>query len=891
MKRNKQLSKYGQRLVRGTEQRDEAELRKVRTILLDISAFARGLAQQIADENSEQDLFLYDQFNRRSRSYFSRLNTHVSRAYDVLAKGVSARSKEIYLFYRAEFAKALTGVKFAVKEKPLTEADLNVSFGGTANQSFTKHLRNQLRAGQHPATLIKTISQDHVKLIQREMMMAVSKGQGFGWTVERVLKQMYPKGIDEQIRKQMEYNVTRIARTSYMQAVNLDTTLFVDENGDAFFGSRRVADGRPCIACLAQDGMFYPPGDVLYDHPNGMCVLVPVPYPDEYLLDGTITGPINDVFDEPLAQKFYKMGADEQRKAFSNDLLYGLWKREKFDLNKAVVGEFGTPISYRQAVTNLDRMGGISEPRVKFQSGGARKSLLEVMDPADRLNPGITVGRRKPIGGIGAYGQDYIGLGDEFIGLKAVTNTKKSKIAALFGEGKDLEWYTFNQRARTLGIYTRKDINGRFYYAVSNMNAKKQWPKIVREKKVVEPKPTPVTPKPVTEFTGHRLDAQIAQLETETAELLDNVIELLFGKKFDPTDLKAPHIGARETKKYMTATTQDQLAAVWEVKDFETYAHILMNYSSSYYNKVATGVPIRLKRLKYMRELEKTAHVSQMSREEFFAIKAKYKLEISPKAQFPFEMRTAYHTVGRVLTVEELAVEKKFLIDRIVARSPHMRSKKYKSAYETLPERIRIALEKQPLRVLSELDAQGFNVQVRFGRYSRANYNPTGKMTKEFQSWNLEKGGRNRRMRLWEGNSDDVIYHELGHAIDDAIGGQFGQGFALTNYVPSSYNTPYFLSHTLDEIDDFQKVFKRAYADRASGVRYRRGKDGLHESGSFIHYYDGRLYRESAAKEWVGLEYLANNHSRFWLPHLTESYQFFMTDRELWRAFVRLMVE
>lgn len=475
MKRNKRLSKYGQKLVSGTEKRDRAEFQGVRTTLLDVSAFARGLAQQIVDENSEGNVFLYDQFERRSRSYFLRLNTHVSKSYDAISRGVSKRSKDIYLFYRKELAKTLTGVKFAPKIKPLTEAEINVSFGGTPNQSFTKHLRRQLQVGQDPAALIKTLGPEHVKLIQREMAIAVSKGKGFGWATDKVLKQMYPAFADEAIRKRMEYNVTRIARTSYMQAVNADTSEFVFDNQDTFFGSRRVADGRPCIACIAQDGRFYKPDEMLIDHPNGMCILVPMPYPDEYLLDGKITKPIEDVFDEPLAQKFYKMGAGEQRKVFANDLLYRLWQKERFDLDKVVVGKFGGPISYRQAVLNLDVMGGISEARVGFRSAATRKSLLNTIDPKDRLNPNFVISKKAPIGGVTYQGLVLKGDGFEFLSLNRISTAKRARIAALYGEEANLPWYVFNRRARELGIYTRRSVTGKTYYSVPKKVSKEQF--------------------------------------------------------------------------------------------------------------------------------------------------------------------------------------------------------------------------------------------------------------------------------------------------------------------------------------------------------------------------------------------------------------------------------
>lgn len=454
-------------MVRGANHRDFQQVKQIRSALQDISIYVQGMAKAIVDQNSQGDRFDYAQFEQQAGQYFARLSSYVHYRYSMMAQEVVGRAEEIYMFYRQELEHALSKAKIAAGQKPVAEASVNISFGGTPAQSFTQALRRQLQAGQDPAALIKTVGADQVKMIQREMMLAISKGKGFGWATDKVLASMYPKDVDETVRRTAEYNVTRIARTSYMGAVNGDTTGFVQDNQDVFYGSRRVADGRPCLACIAQDGRYYAPGEQLVDHPNGMCVLVPMPYPDEYFNTGQITQPVDDTFDPPLAQQFYTMSDVEQRQVFANDQLYKLWKAEQFDLDQAVVGQFGSPISYRQAALNLDKLGGISQPRAEFVSLRTKNNIVSIIDPKDRGNPNITLGAKKPMGGTTSAGLNLTGDGSDFIGsgLRAVD---KARISALYGEQADLPWYTFNQRARELGIYTRKSISGQIYYAVPN---------------------------------------------------------------------------------------------------------------------------------------------------------------------------------------------------------------------------------------------------------------------------------------------------------------------------------------------------------------------------------------------------------------------------------------
>lgn len=522
MKRNQKARVYGLNLIRKIKTEDFKQLASIRDILGDVSTFIQGLLWQIGEDHSNGDTFDYKGFDRKSKSYISRIQTYVNSQYDRIAKTVTKIQKDVYYGYRKDFDIALR--KMDILPKVVSEAGLSVSFGGTPTQSFTRHLRKQLRLGLNPADLIKTVSPQHVRMIQRQLLTAVSKGKSFGWAKDRVMKEMYPLKVDRLIQQTVQSDITRIMRTSYMQAVNLDTTDFVGDNTNIFYGSRRVADGRPCFACIVLDGMFYPPNEPMQDHPNGQCVLVPLAYPDEYFETGKITRPIKDTFDKPMLQKFYEAGDADQMRMMGNRSLYRLWKTEKFDPSKAIVGPFkSTPMSYRQAIADLPKMGGISAPKVDFFNPSLKSSLNPILDPKDRLASGDTVLRRKPKIAVDSRGIDLVGDGSDF--LKAdISNQLKAQISALYGEGSNLHWITFNERARLLGILTRKDMTGKLYYVVDSKKVKSLMPK-----KAVKAKPK----------------ALPSEISLEDYVKLDADIDLVAGKGIDKIRWNADGTRAR----------------------------------------------------------------------------------------------------------------------------------------------------------------------------------------------------------------------------------------------------------------------------------------------------------------------------------------------------------
>lgn len=463
MKNSRVFQKYANDVIKATSKIDGKLATEVGATFKDISSYVNLMMFDLVDRSTLQPIGTVD-YNfmlRNLRSVLSKIETEINRQYNRLASNVGKKQKQVFTTYRGLLQDALG--KLDVKTSIISEADVNVSFGGTISKDFQKQLQSQFKAGTEPATLIKTVSQDHVREIHKQMMIGVSKGKGFQWSRDKVIKNILPKGTSDVISRKMEYNVTRIMRTSYMTAVNNDTTAFIGKNKNIFMGSIRVADGRPCYMCTMLDGKFYPPDIPLYDeHPNGMCILVPLMYPPEFFLTGKITKSPIDFFGLTLKQKFFKATVQEQKDIFGNKSLYDLWEREQFDMDSIMYMKNGmlTQWGYQKTLENLPKIGSISYPKIKVS-----KDLNIVMDAKDRNKLGFTAQRRKPVGGK-KNGIDLIGDGSNYMS-SSISNELKMRIHTQFDLGiKNNSWIAFNERARFLGIFTRMDKNNEIYYIV-----------------------------------------------------------------------------------------------------------------------------------------------------------------------------------------------------------------------------------------------------------------------------------------------------------------------------------------------------------------------------------------------------------------------------------------
>lgn len=169
-----------------------------------------------------------------------------------------------------------------VEEAVVTEAEekspIVLSFGtGDLNEDFQNYVKSRLKKGvDRPGVYIKSIAPDHIKVVQRAMQSALEQGADLAQGKEAVLRALRGKLDLDKIRKEMEYKIMRVMRTSYAQSANSVTYQFGNENKSMIKGFQRVADGRPCFICIMLDGKFYELNEPHDDHPNGMCRWVPV---------------------------------------------------------------------------------------------------------------------------------------------------------------------------------------------------------------------------------------------------------------------------------------------------------------------------------------------------------------------------------------------------------------------------------------------------------------------------------------------------------------------------------------------------------------------------------------------------------------------------------------
>lgn len=405
------LRKYGIDLHRKMRGFDLKFARDVRQLFLGLEDQFKGTSYRVIDDILGGGQPSMDQWKAKQRTYLGYYRTQVDAVYTQLAKRVEVHQRQGFFFGFTEFRKIIdklypkkyrrfkesinfykiisSGVfgdtSWVVPEialpdifdkparlsctqvppKRVREEDLQVNFvfRGEVNDSFKQFLSDQLDTGKPPGSLIKTYAPNHVQLIQREVLLTINQGLSHGHTRDRLIANLARNVTDPKIRSTMEYNVMRIARTSYQQAVNAEMSDWCESNEPMVAEMERVADGRPCMACSVLDGKRYPVGAKLEDHPNGQCILIPVmKTPTEMGLD-IPPGLENKVWASQkreyptMMQRFGKLSKDEKRRVFGNDALFNWWwsRRSKIKIANLVVHRDGMVglMSLRQAIAKF----------------------------------------------------------------------------------------------------------------------------------------------------------------------------------------------------------------------------------------------------------------------------------------------------------------------------------------------------------------------------------------------------------------------------------------------------------------------------------------------------------------------------------------------------------
>jgi len=149
-----------------------------------------------------------------------------------------------------------------------------------------------------------------------------------------------PREVARELRRALGTTLSRaltIARTGTLRAHREATRASYQANADIVKGWiwHSAADDRTCAACWAMHGTHHDNSEILDDHPNGRCAMVPETYTwaeigERFGID------LSDIPDtnpdiEPGTSLFEKLSEDEQR-AILGPAKYDAWVNGEFDL-------------------------------------------------------------------------------------------------------------------------------------------------------------------------------------------------------------------------------------------------------------------------------------------------------------------------------------------------------------------------------------------------------------------------------------------------------------------------------------------------------------------------------------------------------------------------------
>ena len=132
-----------------------------------------------------------------------------------------------------------------VEQEGIQKIKINLGTGNL-QENFRLFLKRQLQVGLDPADFIRTISQDHVAVLQRILLEDLPLGKDFAVTRKRFVETVMGKMKDREARRKLVGNVSRILRTAHSRAAASSVSLFALQNPNIISGLRRTANGRPC---------------------------------------------------------------------------------------------------------------------------------------------------------------------------------------------------------------------------------------------------------------------------------------------------------------------------------------------------------------------------------------------------------------------------------------------------------------------------------------------------------------------------------------------------------------------------------------------------------------------------------------------------------------------
>lgn len=192
---------------------------------------------------------------------------------DFLKKGREVVEESVYLeemFRIREVLEARVG-EVIEQKKSIKRKVISLFIGtGKINEDFEMFLAKQLTVGLAPADLITTVTTQHIADMQTVLLRNIRNGLDVGAARTEFMNKLSDDMLNGVSRKKMSFNTMRIMRTAHQRASTSATSLFALRNRDLIVALERVADGRPCPACVILDGTRWPVGSTISDHPLGM---------------------------------------------------------------------------------------------------------------------------------------------------------------------------------------------------------------------------------------------------------------------------------------------------------------------------------------------------------------------------------------------------------------------------------------------------------------------------------------------------------------------------------------------------------------------------------------------------------------------------------------------
>ena len=502
------------RLQQALKRSDGSFLRDIHERFKGMENALIGLVQEMAKEVASSGTYSPDKMRKAERKWLRRMETQINSVYFSSASGANKHPIQAYTGthdYWLKQIKRLFPVRFfetpkqrdrferfergqervQEQEKSYVPFVAGPDDGFGTAKAFGTYAANRFGAGESPQVKIKTLSSAHRQELYKRFLAAVEEGQGALWTRDDFIRRMSDALTDPKVRRQMEYNVLRIVRTEYGAASNHVTSQFAQSNRHIVKELERVADGRPCLACIALDGKRYPVGAEMDDHPNGMCTFAPVLFTLEEL--GYEKDDLPEKYTQAwrgeeqqyplLSSRFYNLPDEEKLRIFGSKELFELWKKERFPLEKMVLTRQGmtVPATAKDILSDIKAFGGVSAPSAATDTVSAEyfqkvfgepENFWKQVDGMDRADADVTIfsedAVKKALGDYAEGPYRGINLLSGEIDLAKVDPSLRARLHQ-YGWDKDpskLSIYEYNQRARLTGLYVRKFETGEIYYTI-----------------------------------------------------------------------------------------------------------------------------------------------------------------------------------------------------------------------------------------------------------------------------------------------------------------------------------------------------------------------------------------------------------------------------------------